>query len=236
MELPVVKVTKDGQLLKPSVGLCPIRVTYSDNGKLAVTVTEPGDYRLERADGKHTTLSVPEVLAPINLAGPWRLRFPSAFDAALKQLDLLQLSSWSDSSDDVIRYFSGTATYEIQINLPPKIFVAGRRLMLDLGRVEVIAEVRVNGKDIGTLWKQPFAVDITDAVTPGSNTIEIMVTNTWWNRLAGDESLPDDKRTTFTVWKPKSSRTPLMPSGLLGPVNIQSSMNQDIQLGTHPSI
>ena len=80
---------------------------------------------------------------------------------------------------------------------------------------------KFENRHLGVLWKQPFSVDITDAVSLGSNKIEILVTNTWWNRLAGDEALRPDERTTFTVWQPTTPRAFLLPSCLLGPVSIR---------------
>jgi hypothetical protein len=93
--------------------------------------------------------------------------------------------------------------------------------MLDLGAVEVIAGVRVNGREVGTLWKRPFVVDITGAARPGSNELEIRVTNLWWNRLAGDDKLPPEARTTYTTARPRTARGKLLPSGLLGPVTLR---------------
>jgi hypothetical protein len=94
----------------------------------------------------------------------------------------------------------------------------GSRLQLDLGRVQVMAQVTLNGKDLGVLWKAPFQVDITDAAKPGVNTLEITVANLWPNRLIGDQSLPPEKRVAWTTWNPFKKDTPLLESGLLGPV------------------
>jgi alpha-L-rhamnosidase len=217
---PVVKITKDGRELKDQAGASPIRVTRRDAGELVATISEPGHYVFQQAGGRESVWNVPEFPAAIALTGPWQLRLPSVLGGVPKEVELPQLISWSASSDDSIRYFSGTGTYQIKTILPDELFTPGRRLLLDLGHLEVIAEVRVNGKNLGCLWNRPFVVDITDAASPGSNLIEIMVTNNWWNRLTGDEKLPPDQRKTFTAWKPPSPRTTLQPSGLLGPVRI----------------
>ena len=159
-------------------------------------------------------------LTPVlNVAGPWRLKRP---DGA--KLELPELISWSDSADPAMRYFAGAATYEKEFQLPATMAGKGRRVMLDLGRVEVIAEVRVNGNDLGVVWKQQFAVDITGAAKPGTNTLEIKVTNHWWNRLVGDDKLPATERGTFTTAPPRSPRTKLLPAGLIGPVTVRSSV------------
>ena len=157
--------------------------------------------------------------APVALGGAWRLQLSDN-----KQMDLPQLLSWVESSDVALRYFSGTATYAKEFQLPEGITGGERRLTLDLGRVEVLAEVRVNGRDLGVLWKQPFAVDITDAVKPGANSIEIKVTNNWWNRLAGDDKLPANERSTFSTAPARSPRNKLLPSGLLGPVTLRTAV------------
>jgi hypothetical protein len=122
-----------------------------------------------------------------------------------------------------------------------------RRLDLDLGRVEVMAAVRVNGRDLGTLWKPPYRVDLTTAVRPGTNVLEVSVVNLWINRLIGDEQLPEDSerdpngtlkawpgwllegkpsptsRITFTSWRLWKKDDPLQPSGLLGPVQLRAT-------------
>ena len=223
---PVVKASKDGQPLGASAEPCPIRLLRRADGGIAATVTQPGRYTLDRADGRQSILDTSGLPAPITLVGPWRVRFPSGVSQAH---DWPQLISWSENSDDAVRHFSGTASYETQFHLPAEKLGPGRRLTLDLGRVEVIAEVRVNGKDLGTLWKRPFAVDITDAVSPGSNTIEIKVTNNWWNRLVGDDKLPANQRTTFTTAPPRSPRKALLPSGLLGPVTLRTAEQMEVK-------
>jgi hypothetical protein len=95
-------------------------------------------------------------------------------------------------SDPGVKYFSGAATYRNRFTLPKGMRGQDRRLYLDLGRVCVIAEVELNGKDLGVFWKPPFMVDVTDVVAAESNDLEIRVVNLWPNRLIGDEQLPED--------------------------------------------
>jgi hypothetical protein len=118
------------------------------------------------------------------------------------------------------------------------------QIFLDLGRVAVIAEVKLNGKDLGVLWKPPYRVEVTDALKPGENTLEVRVVNLWVNRQIGDEQLPEDSdrkpdgtlkswpqwvqedkpsptgRHTFTSWRLWKQDAPLVESGLLGPVEL----------------
>jgi len=132
------------------------------------------------------------------------------------------LTSWSQSADAGVRYFSGTATYAKVITLPRSAFGEGAHLWLDLGDVEDIAEVAVNGKYLGVLWKTPFKVDITSAVHGGSNQIVVQVTNLWVNRMIGDQQPWALKKYAFTNFTPYKAESPLLPSGLLGPVRLVS--------------
>jgi hypothetical protein len=94
--------------------------------------------------------------------------------------------------------------------------------MLDLGQVKEIAEVSVNGKPLGILWKTPFQADVTGALKPGPNRVEIKITNLWPNRMIGDLQPSAAKRYTFTDYKPYMKDSPLLESGLLGPVSLLS--------------
>ncbi|MBE7502411.1 MAG: hypothetical protein HS113_19425 [Verrucomicrobiales bacterium] len=98
------------------------------------------------------------------------------------------------------------------------------RVFLDLGRVEVMAQVRLNERDLGVVWTAPWAVDVTEALKPGVNRLEVTVANLWPNRLIGDAALPADQRVTWTTWNPFTKDAPLLPSGLLGPVTLQSEV------------
>jgi len=95
-----------------------------------------------------------------------------------------------------------------------------RRLFLDLGQVRELAEVRLNGRRLGVVWAPPFRVGITDALRPAGNVLEVEVVNFWPNRIIGDQSLPAERRFTRTNIRKLTKDTPLVPSGLLGPVTI----------------
>lgn len=115
--------------------------------------------------------------------------------------------------------FSGTATYETTFTLPEN--GEGKPLLLDLGRVDMIADVYVNGSPAGVLWATPYRVDIGPLVRPGNNTLRVDVTGTWYNRLVYDASLPEAARKTWTLSGPAAG-SPLHESGLLGPVKLLS--------------
>lgn len=109
--------------------------------------------------------------------------------------------------------------------MPTEFLTEGRRVCLDLGKVHDLAEVVVNDQPIGVIWKAPFRIDITDAVQPGANKVEIKVTNCWKNRILGDWKLPADEKITWTLYPFYNDEkdADLMPSGLLGPVQLKSS-------------
>ncbi|MFM9936577.1 MAG: glycosylhydrolase-like jelly roll fold domain-containing protein [Novosphingobium sp.] len=130
---------------------------------------------------------------------------------------LPQLADWSKHADAGVRYFSGTATYRQVFKLPAK---TAKYLVLDLGEVREMAEVIVNGKSAGILWKPPYRADLTGFVKPGNNTLEVRVTNLWVNRLIGDEQ-PGAKPITFTKIMTYRADAPLRPSGLIGPVTLE---------------
>src|SRR5262249_862052 len=157
------------------------------------------------------------------LPGPWELRFPSGWGApSTARLD--RLISWSDHADPGVRYFSGTAEYRAEFELPAALLSAGRAAMLDLGEVKNFAGVRRNGGERGGMWKGRGGMDVTGVVKAGPNQLTVRVTNLWPNRLIGDEQQseevewrgeaiakwpswllegkprPESRRLTFTTW------------------------------------
>jgi hypothetical protein len=151
--------------------------------------------------------------------GGWDVSFqPDRGAPSMITLD--RLSSWSDSSDKGVKYFSGTGIYYKSIEAPADWFVRGAKLWLDLGSVKNLADVTVNGKALGILWKAPFRVDVTDVLKPGGNRLEIKVTNLWVNRLIGDAQPDAARKYTYTTQPFYRADSPLLPSGLLGPVRI----------------
>ena len=165
------------------------------------------------------------------LDGPWDVHFPEGWGAP-EAHRFETLSDWSKSDIPGIRYFSGTATYSRTVDVDAAM-LHHRRLLLDLGEVHELARVRVNGKDVGIAWKPPYRVDVTEALHTGANRIEIEVANLWRNRLIGDAQPDAAKRYTFTsapsgkgqgpfsrLGDPPRADSPLLPSGLIGPVTV----------------
>jgi hypothetical protein len=133
------------------------------------------------------------------------------------------LISWTACADAGVKYFSGTATYTKDIEAPAEWFRSNAKLVLDLGMVKEIAEVSVNGRALGgILWKLPFQAEVTGALKPGKNHLEIKVTNLWPNRMIGDQQPSAEKKYTFTDYKPYTKDSPLLESGLLGPVKLSA--------------
>ncbi len=133
-----------------------------------------------------------------------------------------RLTSWSENSDYGIKYFSGKATYSKTIDIPEGDLKPGALLWLDLGDVKDIAAVSINGKDLGIVWKTPFKIDVTGALVPGANRVNIEVTNLWVNRMIGDQQPWSLKKYTFADFTPYKADSPLLPSGLLGPLRLIS--------------
>ena len=224
-------------------------VRYAD-GRLSIEAWKPGRYQLKTASGKTASVEVKTLPEPIDVAGPWELRFPAGWDAP-KSVTLDKLISWSQHPEAGVKYFSGTAAYVKTLQIPADMVAKNRRVYLDLGNVQVIAQVKLNGKDLGITWKAPYRYDVTGAIQAGENVLEIRVTNNWVNRLIGDEQLPEDSkrnpegnlvewpkwlqegkpsptgRHTFSTWRHWSKDSPLMESGLLVPVKLSTTQCEE---------
>jgi hypothetical protein len=210
----------------PTSGL---RLTRTSAG-LEAWASANGEWTLKTKSGGSIPVKAASVPAPIAIAGAWNVTFP--LKGSSRQLDI-DAGSWTASSDEDVKYYSGTATYRKTFTLPAQRKAAGLRLLLDLGDVQNLARVRLNGKDLGILWKAPYVVDITGTAVAGTNRLEIEVTNTWYNRLAGDTGKPEAQRVTWTgaggrgfgggaPGAAAASPAPPapLPAGLIGPVRV----------------
>jgi hypothetical protein len=157
--------------------------------------------------------------------GSWEVSFQAERGAPAK-IALDKLSSWSESADAGVKYFSGTGTYTKTIQVPADWGKSDAQLWLDLGDVKNLAEVSVNGEPLGIVWKTPFRVEVTGAIKQGANELEVKVTNLWVNRLIGDQQLSAAKKYTYTSHQFYRAESPLLPSGLLGPVRINRSKTE----------
>lgn len=201
-------------------------------------IWENGEYVFQTASGKtqRVAVSLPESQT---ITGPWEVAFDPKWGGP-ERVIFEKLEDWSKRPEPGINYYSGTATYRTVFNAKKS------KCYLDLGKVAVMADVKLNGKSLGTLWKSPYRVDVSDALKDGENTLEVKVVNLWVNRQIGDEFLPEDcdrkengslkswpqwvldgkssptGRFTFSSWKLWKKTDPLQESGLLGPVKLQT--------------
>ncbi|MBQ1429972.1 MAG: hypothetical protein IIZ06_09935, partial [Kiritimatiellae bacterium] len=215
--------TFDGKVVSLSAGeggtvtlpqVEPPALSY-DAGDGRLVPFEGGDYRITRVDGSSEDIAISAVTT--TLAGPWRVAFPEGWGMP-GEMKIDTLKPWRElGGTPEAKAFSGTAEYTIDFtldNIDGNSFV-----MLDLGRVESLAKVEVNGKDFGDLWSRPYRVNVAGVVKPGKNTLKVTVTDTWYNRLVFDAGQPAAKRRTWTIAGPKKGSA-LHDSGLIGPVKI----------------
>ena len=152
----------------------------------------------------------------LQIETPWKVSFQEGRGAP-SNATFNTLKSWTENTDSGIKYFSGTAFYKNTFTVPSH---AKGVYEIDLGDVKNLAEVIINGKSQGIIWKKPFKLELKDALKSGENSIEIMVTNLWVNRLIGDQQ-PDIKtKITYTTMPFYRADSPLLPSGLMGPVKV----------------
>lgn len=231
----------NGEILKLTQEVLEPKLIHKD-GVVSWVSPYAGEIAYLTSEGKSKTVKVKSVPKPIVLEGAWDVSFSMKEGASL-DTSFDQLDSWSTSNNDDVRYFSGTATYKKQFEVSSKFLKEDISLQLDLGSVKELAEVIVNGHNLGILWKAPFRLNIDKFVQAGTNTLEVKITNLWPNRLIGDEQMPLDykrkgpnvkqwpdwllndtnrstDRTTFAAYKHWHKDSELLPSGLLGPVKI----------------
>jgi len=215
------------------------------DGKLRLTAWRDGSYEVV---GPQFKKAVPaqNVPQPVELTGPWTLSFPAGWSAPAS-VTLPKLISWTDHEHEGVKYFSGTATYRRTFDLPAAMAGPGKRVRLDLGVVRNLAQVAVDGQDLGILWKMPFEVELPAGLQAGQHELTVAVTNLWPNRLIGDEKRfdssqdgtwsglrptswndwlkdpspkPPSGRKTWTTWRHWTANDEPLTSGLLGPVTL----------------
>jgi hypothetical protein len=215
---------KAPEIWHPETGLIE-EVSYNiTNGRTTVPLRmEPNDavFVVFRKKAANPSLSIvqPVEAELATVAGPWNVSFQPDHGATT-QIVLDELTSWSVNADPGVQYFSGTASYIKTIQAPADWFKDESKIWIDLGMVKNLAEVFVNGKSLGIVWKKPFRVNATEHFKQGDNTLEVKVTNAWVNRLIGDQQPDITKKITYTTQAWYNANSRLLPSGLLGPVKI----------------
>ncbi len=207
------------------------------DGRTRVTLDLPQDGSMfvvfrksGRASGAEGRASQGQISQAVSLPGPWDVRF-QAGRGAPEEAVFETLVDWTKRPEEGIRYFSGTATYAKTIEVTAE--QATRKAVLQLGAVAALAQVWLNGKDLGIVWTAPWQVEVTGALKAGRNELRIAVTNPWANRLVGDAALSPEKRITksnmafekgkrtLKAYQGFASEDALQPSGLQGPVTLE---------------
>jgi len=217
---------KAAEIWNPVSGeIKPVSYTIADGRTTVPLHLEPDDavfvtFR-NKAESSSLIIPVPVETRLATIEGPWEVTFQPDRGAP-EQIILNDLEPWNENSDPGVKYFSGSGTYYNTIQAPAGWFESGQELWLDLGDVKNLAEVVINDQPLGIVWKTPFRVNATEALREGKNSIEVKVTNLWVNRLIGDQQPGVTDPVTYTTQAFYQADSPLLPSGLLGPVNVVS--------------
>ena len=178
---------------------------FPPSGSLFVVFRQPTD-QLE-AHGRN----FPDLDRQAELSGPWTVHFEPRWGGP-ESVVFETLVDWINRPEPAIKYYSGSAIYKREFELPSAAPNSTGRFFLDLGRLRSFAQVMVNGKERGVLWTPPYRVEITSALHPGTNVLEVRVVNRWPNRMIGDQFLPPEKRFTSSTWSPFTKDSPLVES------------------------
>lgn len=223
----VVRIEKvEGKPLFPfrpaEVKADPAIDIYWKNNEIIADVYESGNYQIHWASGKHSKLEIEETGKELEISGPWTVHFDPKWGGPEKEV-FQELKSWIDFDKPEIKYYSGKATYLKSFKIR-KQEIKNKKVFLDLGLVQELAVVRLNGHTFPVDWMPPFKVDISKYLTIGENKLEVVVINQWPNRLIGDGKLPVDQRiakTNYLKFYAPDADKYLRESGLMGPVKLQ---------------
>ena len=200
----------------------PVSYSMADGRTTVPLKLEPWGtvYVVFRTPTSKTSVTLPPVkdVTLATIGGPWTVDFQPGRGAPAS-ITMDKLIDWSKSGNEGVKYFSGVGTYTKTVQAPADWFRKGAHVWINLGGVKNLAVVTVNGKDLGETWHAPYRVDATTALKPGANQITIKVVNAWVNRLIGDQQ-PGATKYTYADVKPYRANSPLLPSGLLGPVTV----------------
>jgi hypothetical protein len=222
------RTTGGAELWDPVTGKIESLVSEEKNGRSLVSFNLPqagSCFVVFHHNEKVAAPMLTKVISESQISHDWMLEFPDGWGVP-QPVKLNELKAWKDLDISAEgKAFSGTATYTTTFDAGD--YKAGNNFILNLGKVAMIAKIIVNGKDMGTVWAEPYQVDITKAIVPGKNTLKVEVTSTWFNRLVYDAGRPENKRKTWTIDGPGKDN-PLRVSGLLGPVTILTEENNKL--------
>jgi hypothetical protein len=234
---PVNGDVRAATAFKPARGSITLPLEFEPHGSIFLVFRKP----IAADAGGQAERNFPALSVVQDLGGPWTVRFDPQWGGPAS-VEFPELISWTKRPEEGIKYYSGKATYQKTFDLPARAALGAQespeadsrthepgarhvaRLYLDLGSVQHVAEVRLNGKKVGVLWTAPWRVEITNAARSSANVLEVDVINLWANRVIGDLNLPKDKRiaTTHDTFRfdMLTQTTALLDSGLLGPVTV----------------
>ena len=220
----IVRVDRSGGTLfpqRPSVRYPAVGFEKAGEEIYAV-VSDPGQYTVYWSNGNTSAVGAENLPAEMTVGGDWRVRFDPAWGPT-EPVTFGRLVSWTESSEPLIRYYSGKAVYENEFDLDKK-QIRDKKIVLDLGNVQDVAVIRLNGHEFPVSWCSPYEVDITPYVRAGRNSLSVDVVNLWPNRLIGDGKLPPGERTTrsnISKYDAPDAGKYMRVSGLLGPVRVR---------------
>ncbi|MGV8091567.1 MAG: glycosyl hydrolase [Mangrovibacterium sp.] len=222
----IITIEKDGDQIFPmskkyQVKADPVINLYRKDKKIVVDLFEKGAYVFSWSSGRMTQLNS-EYSEEVPIPSPWTVHFDPAWGGP-ENIIFSDLKSWLEFDDPGIKYYSGKATYVNSFQVQKQDY-KGKKVFLDLGKVEELAVVRINGHTFPVAWMPPFKVDITGYLVNGENKLEVDVINQWPNRIIGDSKLPAEKRfakTNYLKFYQPDSDQYLRESGLIGPVKLQ---------------
>jgi hypothetical protein len=211
--LHVTQVLKDGKPVDSA------QVRGDEQNGFVLNHADAGTYRVALSDGRQLSAEVSAAKSEELPASVWTIAFQADRGAPIGPQPLHDFKSWTASSDPGVRYFSGTATYRTVVELKQ---ATDARVFLTLTDLHEICTVRINGRSAGTIWAMPYRLDITDSLVQGENTLELDVTNLWPNRIIGDAQPSATHTYTKTNIRKYTADSPLLPSGLIGPVALET--------------
>jgi hypothetical protein len=180
---PVWGTLRDLPTFEQAKGITTMHLNFEPTESCFVVFRKPA------ASAPQSGTNFPALQTVADVTGSWSVHFDPQW-GGLATVEFETLDDWTTRPEEGIRYYSGTAVYKKTIKLPA--MQAGKKVYLDLGKVDHLATVSVNGKKLGVVWTTPWRIEITSAIKAGSNMVEVAVTNVWANRLIGDEKQPSD--------------------------------------------